>query len=509
MSTEKIEIEEEGAVVAKTESRAIRKLTKEEHDVFSGSIMLAVSFFPSWRDILALLRPMYDPTAATAYVDPYLRVGLSPWFFDKLTGAQRATVLIHEGAHILFNHFERARALGETGGSHKMNLACDYEINEAIARSEFVELMTMVRPGDRGFPASQTQEIYWELVKNDVEIPQKCPVHSGPEVPDDQQGQPDNGSSGEGKGESGDDEKSSSTGSGAEGDEKSEESGKGSGGEGEGKGDEDCTCELGEGGDGQCDDLTDERENGADGAGIEKASEVDKSIARRNTATRIREEAREKRRQGNGAAADLLELMLGFMQPPKVDWRKIFRQAVASSIQAIVAGRTDYTYRRPSRRFAQSEFIFPGMVSYKPSVMIGVDTSGSMSADDYRATLYEVEGVLRGSSNGAKTQFFCIDTTIKDVKRVGSVKEINLTGGGGTDMSMGWVFVNSLKKKDRPDLFILATDGYTDWGSIEDQLAIAGKTYKSIILVTTDGGYDGVPDSVKRRATVINISLNS
>lgn len=254
-----------------------------------------------------------------------------------------------------------------------------------------------------------------------------------------------------------------------------------------------------------CDKNTDEREQAADDAGIEKSSITEQNIARRNTMSRMVDEVNHNKSRGDGSVNDFLKIAISHMSPPKINWRDVFRRTLALTMNNAVLGRDSLSYRRVNRRYSQGSVILPGYVTYLPKAMFAIDTSGSMDKSDYASLLTEIEEIVKKVMNSKDSlQVFSVDTTIKNVQLVKNVKNIDLFGGGGTDMSVAFAYVNSLPKKKRPDIMILGTDGYTDWDRVERQLQFA--KYRSIILVTTEGGFKSVPQSLKNYAAVIDIS---
>ncbi|WP_373871556.1 VWA-like domain-containing protein [Actinoplanes utahensis] len=97
-----------------------------------------------------------------------------------------------------------------------------------------------------------------------------------------------------------------------------------------------------------------------------------------------------------------------------------------------------------------------------PRVAVVVDTSGSMGPDELGAVLGEVAGVLRavGIGRNRVTVLSC-DADVHTVRRVNTVGEVTLEGGGGTDMRVG--IDQALGGPERPHIIIVLTDGHTPW----------------------------------------------
>jgi predicted metal-dependent peptidase len=150
------------------------------------------------------------------------------------------------------------------------------------------------------------------------------------------------------------------------------------------------------------------------------------------------------------------------LAPSQVDWRRQLAAEIRRAI-AFVAGRVDYSYRRPSRRAAAAApAILPTLVQPVPDVAVVCDTSGSMSEDLLARALAEVESMLtRGGLAAANLRVLAVDTTVHAVRRVSRASQVVLAGGGGTDMGSGIAAAAALRP--RPSIVIVLTDGYTPW----------------------------------------------
>jgi predicted metal-dependent peptidase len=147
---------------------------------------------------------------------------------------------------------------------------------------------------------------------------------------------------------------------------------------------------------------------------------------------------------------------------PTVDWRAMLAGSVRRAVGAA-SGAVDYTYQRPSRRAAsQSRVVLPSLRRPVPSVAIVIDTSGSMSDDAIGAALAEVAGVLRGVGiRGNRVTVRSCDAAAHVAQRVSRAEQIELSGGGGTDMRVG--IDAALAQQQRPDVIVVLTDGLTPW----------------------------------------------
>ena len=260
-----------------------------------------------------------------------------------------------------------------------------------------------------------------------------------------------------------------------------------------------------------CDTSNDLREQAADAAGIERKSSATQAAARDSVRTRIVQDQNSRSQSSDGSSDEFLMLALKLMGTPKVKWQTILRQDIAKAYGEIMAGKTIRTYRRPNRRFGggKNQPIFRGSSAIKPTVMIGIDSSGSMSNPDFSAVITEVVSVIKGASKTkGGVEMFCIDTDVKSIEVVNNVNKLNLSGGGGTWMHSGFEFIKSLPNKKQPDIFILATDGYLadeDWEQIYHTVTDPSTKFKTVILITQKDAYQNCPMKLKQATTVIDI----
>lgn len=181
----------------------------------------------------------------------------------------------------------------------------------------------------------------------------------------------------------------------------------------------------------------------ADSDGPSCLGPVEAEALRRHTA-----EAMRAHRRSRGTLPAGWERWAEQVLEPTVDWRQALAGAVREAA-AWAAGAIDYTYRRPSRRSAALR----GVV---------IDTSGSMGDEELASALAEVTGVLREVGiRGNRVTVLACDADVQSVSRVTAAEQITLGGGGGTDMRVG--IAAALAARDRPNIVVVLTDGYTPW----------------------------------------------
>ena len=146
---------------------------------------------------------------------------------------------------------------------------------------------------------------------------------------------------------------------------------------------------------------------------------------------------------------------------PKVNWRKVLAAELRRAV-AEISGAVDYSYRRPSRRAAVAgNVVLPALRRPVPDVAVVCDTSGSMTEDLLAAALAEVEGLMRALGMARQVRVLACDTAAGAAQRVSSARQVELVGGGGTDMGTGIAAAAALRP--RPAITVVLTDGYTPW----------------------------------------------
>ena len=462
--------------------------------------------------IFALLMPFVDITCETAYTDVRARVGLGLQFFYKWDNRLRAFALAHEALHVANRHFQRADERGKTfEHAHRMmNLAGDMEINEllldmGVAHSEDED--TFVFPSKWGYERSRTMEEYLASLSQDRDKLEELARML--EELQNRYGGGKASSGGSGEGQSGDSDESGSDGEGSKGGsrsgdadsqgkngsgEQSDSQGE-SGSEGDGKGD--WTSQYVRANVGHAcgsrsnseDDREGERIEGE--TGVRGRAMADVEGARQDAEALVREAADGSNSMGSGAGDSWVRL-LARMAPPRVNWQSVLAGVVGRSMSSRVRGNRYATYKRPNRRRQGGEFVWPSREDNKPTVHVAVDTSGSMGRDDYAHAVAEIEGILRASASGATIGFYGVDTRMSEKPRmVSHVRDLKAFGGGGTDMSVPYEWMagewaaGGKRRRELPDVHVLVTDGWVDWGETLVAAAKCRQFTRMVIVVTS------------------------
>jgi predicted metal-dependent peptidase len=205
-------------------------------------------------------------------------------------------------------------------------------------------------------------------------------------------------------------------------------------------------CATGEGEDG---DVKDEKGNVVHGV-----SSLEKEVMKNAVARDIIEGA------GRGNAPSGMVRWAEQQLKSTVPWRTILSGCVRGVI-GNTSGMVNYCYSRPSRR--QSIFgkiIMPSLRAPLPNIAMLIDTSGSMSDKDLGIAVAEIDGVLR--SLGVSVTVISNDAEVGAVKRVRSAKDVQLVGGGGTNLGPG--IAKSAELKPNVNFLIIVSDCDACWG---------------------------------------------
>jgi len=138
---------------------------------------------------------------------------------------------------------------------------------------------------------------------------------------------------------------------------------------------------------------------------------------------------------------------------PRVTWQRLLQDLVGQALEP-----EEYSYRKPNRRMLIEGFVVPGVEQREgPDVVVAVDTSGSMSADELRTIGAELRTISRYA---ADLTVLIADAQIRQVIQAKDLPDFlansRMKGGGGTSHIP--VFDWLKEHNRRPDLFIGITD---------------------------------------------------
>lgn len=167
--------------------------------------------------------------------------------------------------------------------------------------------------------------------------------------------------------------------------------------------------------------------------------------------------------QGKLPAA--LDRALTELLDPKIDWREKIEALFARKL-----GNGNYNWRTLDRRLVVRDIIAPGRSGYgADTVIVGVDTSGSIGAKEVNMFLAEVGGILEDVRPKRVLVAWC-DAKLHRVDEMNEPSDLadarhkGAPGGGGTDFRP--VFEYAAEQSGQIDCLVYLTDGY---GSFPDK----------------------------------------
>jgi len=345
------------------------------------------------------LVPVKTDLIASMAVDTQWRLYYNDSWVATHSVEENAAVLIHEVSHLLRDHEPRRHALSASAPA-LWNTAADCEINDDLIAEGLPLPDDPPHPEKLGLAVGETAEIYYQRLADAAEA--RTGTSRSSEMP---------------KGVARD------CGSGAHGERRPWE-------------------------------LPDEE---ATASGVPGIDPVKAKLVQRDVAKRILDTS--------GYSGDV---PLGWRRwahtvlAPKVDYMATIRHAVRRALRESTLGRYDRTYRRPYRRQGcYGEFIMPSYYQPRPRPGFLIDTSSSMQDTQLARAVAELGGLTRQLGYGTEVVVACCDVVVHDVRKVFNASQLQLYGGGGTDISAGLQWFT--QRAGTIDLLIIVSDCHTPW----------------------------------------------
>jgi len=158
------------------------------------------------------------------------------------------------------------------------------------------------------------------------------------------------------------------------------------------------------------------------------------------------------RQKGFGSLPEGLDRFISKQLHPKVDWKA----KLAGFLQKVLVH--DLTWTRPNKRLYGQGYYFPGPLKENTEVLLGLDTSGSITDEILQTFLSEAQAMLETITNVKLIVADC-DAEIQQITEYEAGETIqthNFKGKGGTDFRP----VFELTNEYQPDVIVYITDGY-------------------------------------------------
>lgn len=329
----------------------------------------------------------------------------NPAYIDRLSLEQTQFVLAHEAMHCALSHFARRNHRQK----HRWDVACDYAVNMILdderMRGPENALMSAAY---RGLTA---EEIYPVLHEDPPEETQDTHLFDD-ESSEGGDGEPQEQDSGEGQGQS----------------------------------------SPNEGGGGGESERQEEGEASPQSGDSQRAPPPPSDPGKLDEQWKARLAAAAQMARQAGKLSPSLMRLVDDLLAPQLPWRAMLARYMMN------AARDDYSFQRTSRR--ESSALMPRLHSQSVDVVVALDTSGSVQAEELREFLAEIDA-LKGQVRANVTLHACDDKLDTNGPwRFAQWEAMKLpealSGGGGTDFRplFDWV----AREHINPDLLVYFTD---------------------------------------------------
>jgi len=174
------------------------------------------------------------------------------------------------------------------------------------------------------------------------------------------------------------------------------------------------------------------------------------------------ESATRARMAGNCPA--FMERIVDSLNNPKLDWHQILAYNLRQRFCQNTKNR--HTFTPPNRRYLYQDIVITSRIgTKKPSLAFSIDTSGSMSENDIKAGISEMDAIRKLY----KVPLYLIecDHTVHKARWIFPYDQIpQVIGGGGT--SFVPIMDHIKDNKIDIDVLVLFTDGYGEFGNAPD-----------------------------------------
>ena len=182
---------------------------------------------------------------------------------------------------------------------------------------------------------------------------------------------------------------------------------------------------------------------------FEDLTEAEQKLVEKQVQHQMKETAEQtEKRRGNipGELADLISRLRN-IEPPKFDWKGYLRRFVGNSSVSY----TKKLRRKYNKRYVEN----PGLkIKFKNNILVGVDTSGSVSNDELKEFMNEL---VHMHKTGHKITVAQCDTRLNSVEEFNPRKDWEIKGRGGTSFQP--VIDHFNERKGRYTALIYLTDG--------------------------------------------------
>ena len=182
---------------------------------------------------------------------------------------------------------------------------------------------------------------------------------------------------------------------------------------------------------------------------FEDLSEADKKLVQKQVEHQLKETAENTEKKCGNVPGELAELIsrLRHVEPPSFNWKQYLRRFVGNSSISY----TKKLRRKYNKRYSGN----PGLkIKFKNHILVGVDTSGSVSTDELKEFMNELNHMHK---TGHQITVAQCDTQIGSVEVFNPKKDWDIVGRGGTSFQPVVDLYN--EKKGVYTALVYLTDG--------------------------------------------------
>lgn len=177
-------------------------------------------------------------------------------------------------------------------------------------------------------------------------------------------------------------------------------------------------------------------------------SEAECKLYENQIKSKLKETAEIVSKQAGNIPGELSEILDNIKnKPPVFNWKRYFRRLVGSTITSNI----ELTRMRPSKRFPDARGL---RLKRKSSILVGVDTSGSINQNDLEDFFSEIHHIY---NTGVRITVAECDTRIQNIFEYNGKQNIKISGRGGTELSP---IIGYYKEHREYTACVLFTDGY-------------------------------------------------
>ena len=378
-------------------------------------------FFASLLTLMKKEESKATPTMGVTISDGQLYLLYNKNFvesiLDKYGTEKLKGILEHELLHIVYDHLSKCRKFNRIPYIH--NIASDMSINQMINKSLLPDKLPvktdkgvkwigeLVTPQAYNLPTDKDAEFYYNELTKQM--------------------------------------KKKGNGNGSGGGKCSKCGGSGKTKDGKGKKQECPNC----GGSGQSQSQT--LDDHSMWEKIQENEQMTKEVIKRA----VKEAYQNAKKLRGYLPSHLEEAINELLKPPTVNWRQLLKQYIGASIKTGFKS----SWKRPNRRYPFREEYKGKTAKRTIRILLGIDTSGSISNEDFIDFISEMRGILNVYK--CKIEVIQCDAEIQEKTQMHPYSKLNIKfkGRGGTSFLPVFKLFNNVIDYD---MLIYFTDGYGD-----------------------------------------------